>query len=100
DFHRFQAGLDCAVVALATERYRHDHRRWPEDLGLLLPGYLSEIPLDPFSGDPLRYRQLTDRVEIFSLGPDHKNPKTFDLTGREPGAGIGFRLWNVDARVR
>jgi hypothetical protein len=42
-----------AVVALAAERYRLAHKRWPNSLDDLVPDYLSKVPADPFADEPL-----------------------------------------------
>src|SRR5262245_52643943 len=60
---RGHAGLRCARVALAAERYRRKYGDWPPSLTDLVPHYLPAVPLDPFDGKPLRYRQ-TDRGAV------------------------------------
>src|SRR5262249_4671995 len=67
---RSQAQLRCALTALAVERFRLREGRWPENLSALAPGYLQAVPLDPYDGQPLRYRQLSTGVVIYSVGPD------------------------------
>ena len=64
------AKIRCARAALAVERYRIDHGRFPVSLEEVVPGYLDTLLLDPFDEKPLRYR-LTDREAIvYSLGED------------------------------
>lgn len=36
-------------------------------------GYLAAPPTDPFDGNPLRYRAESDRVTIYSVGPDQRD---------------------------
>jgi hypothetical protein len=92
-----QAGIDCAIVALASERFRLDRGRWPEQLSELVPEYLAAIAIDPFTGDQVRLRQKDDGIIIYSLDEDecddagtrrgevpYGSRKTYD---------IGFRLW-------
>jgi len=45
-----------------------DHQRLPADLHALRPNYLLDIPLDPFSGEPLRYD--TAQGQLYSVGTD------------------------------
>jgi lysophospholipase L1-like esterase len=78
-----QAQLQCALAALAIERYRRDHGRWPERLQDLLPAYLSTVPTDPFDGSPLRLVPTEDGVVISGLD-----------------SRVSFRLWDAKKRHR
>jgi hypothetical protein len=51
-------------VGVALARYRLDHRRWPEKLTELTPGYLAQLPIDPSTGAPLRYGSFADHVHV------------------------------------
>jgi hypothetical protein len=99
-FRRKHAHVRCLAVALATERYRKKHGAWPEALGRLTPGLLSAVPLDPYDGQPLRYRRLADGVVVYSVGPDGVDDGgTFDRTNAiRPGTDLGYRLWDVQHR--
>jgi hypothetical protein len=98
-FQRSQAGLRCAIVGLAVERYRLKHQRWPDSPSSLVPDYLEEVPTDPHDGNHLRYRRLADGVVIYSVGPDQQdNGGNLTRNPTAPGTDIGFRLWNVDKR--
>jgi hypothetical protein len=99
-FRRSMAELRSAQTALAVERYRQAHERWPERLVELLPAYLERVPGDPYDGEELRYRRLDDGVVIYALGPDGKDDGG-NLAGRKvpvDGTDVGFRLWNVAQR--
>jgi hypothetical protein len=98
---RSQAHLRCAVVAVAAERYRLRHQRWPEALGdLVQRGLLKDVPTDPFDGRPLRWRLLGDGAVIYSVGDDGADDGgLFDrATPAAPGTDRGVRLWHVDVR--
>lgn len=47
-----------ARTMLALEVYRGEHGVYPQALTGLVPDVLAELPLDPFSGKPARYRLL------------------------------------------
>jgi hypothetical protein len=97
---RTQARLRCAIVALALERYRLDHGRWPERLDQLAPQYLTALPRDPCDGRALRYKALPDGVLVYSVGLDGED-NGGALNRREPGAkgaDVGFRLWDPPHR--
>jgi hypothetical protein len=97
---RNQAYLRCAYVALAVERYRLTHGRWPDSLAEVVPKFLRMLPGDPYNGQPLHYRRTKDGVVIYSVGPDgnddggkvdRKNPTAL-------GTDLGFQLWDVPHR--
>jgi len=76
------AGLRNAAVACACERYRLHNDSLAENLTELVPTYLDEIPVDPFDGQPLRYKKLTKGYVVYSVGADGK-----DDGGAEPKHG-------------
>lgn len=95
-----QARLRCAVAALAVERYRQKHGRWPERLADVVPDFLTAIPADPSDGAPLRYRRLEDGAVVYSVGDDGQ-----DGGGLLKRQGIlkdpddvGFQLWSPSRR--
>ena len=97
-----EALLKCAIVALASERFRQAKGRWPEKLQELVPDYLRSVPIDPFDGKEIRFRQLSDGIVIYTLGPDGRdNGGTLSrLHVPPPDTDIGFRLWNPTQRQR
>jgi hypothetical protein len=98
---RSQANLRSAMVALAVERYRLEHDRWPDTLAdVVKAGLLDAVPLDPINGQPLLYRRLADGVAIHSVGFDgiDDGGKFNRANPREPGFDLGVRLWDVDRR--
>jgi hypothetical protein len=100
--HRQQALLRCAVVAVALERYRQEHNRWPESLAALIPAELDQIPTDPYNGQPLRFRLLDDGPVVYSVGPDGED-NGGNLDRRHPideGTDLGFRLWDFAKRCQ
>lgn len=77
------AELRTAQAALALERYHLTHNNalplshndsLPESLDQLVPQYLTAVPLDPFDGQPLRYKKNYLRgYVIYSIGPDRQD---------------------------
>jgi hypothetical protein len=98
---RSQAEMHAAIVALAVERYRLKHERWPRMLADLCPEYLAAIPVDPYNGETLHYRRWAEGVVIYSVGPD-KTDNGGNIqrqkSPNEPGTDIGFQLWDPDKR--
>jgi hypothetical protein len=99
-FWRNQALLRCAIVALATERYRLAHGHWPDSVSSLVPEFLANVPLDPYDAKPLRYRRLEDGVVIYSIGPDEEDNggKVDREHPIKSGTDVGFQLWDVNKR--
>ncbi len=62
--------IRLAQTALAIERYRAQHNRPPENLMDLTPAFLSILPIDSFTGEPLRYRRMDNGFVIYSVGRD------------------------------
>ena len=50
---------------------------YPETLGALAPKYFKELPIDPFSGEPLRYAREGNgkSYRLYSVGPDRTDDK-------------------------
>ncbi|QVL31293.1 hypothetical protein KIH39_20960 [Telmatocola sphagniphila] len=84
--HADRACLRCAILALATERFRLENQRWPKSVLELVPKYISELPKDPYSGQNLLMRFPKDGLAISSVGKTQV-PEI-----------LGFRLWNPDMR--
>lgn len=103
---RVIAKLRTTEAALALERYRQDLGRWPDKLDELAPRYLDKVPIDFFTGQQLRYRQLADGVAVYSVGLDEQdNGGKFQFLANEipggelqTGLDIGIRLWDPDKR--
>jgi hypothetical protein len=106
-FMEADAILGCAIAALAVERYRLKHGRWPDALDdLVAAQLLRRVPVDPFDNKPLRYRPTNDGIVVYSIGRDGDG----DGTGveRKNRARVDndlsrdfspeFRLWNSDQR--
>jgi serine/threonine protein kinase len=91
-----------AATALAVERYRLVHKEWPNALAALVPEYLKELPLDPFDGQPLRYRRTFDGVMVYSLGLDRvdNQGKLYRTGGLPDHCDEGFQLWDQGKRRR
>ena len=57
-------------LGLATAAYHSDHGKYPEKLKALVPKYITEIPIDPFSGEPLKMISAKDGLILYSVGPN------------------------------
>jgi hypothetical protein len=87
-FLRSHAEARCAITAVAAERYRRAHGRWPNTPDeLVAANLLPAVPADPFGGQPLRLARIADGIVVSSAGPDGKGD-------------TAFRLWDVAQRRR
>jgi RNA polymerase sigma factor (sigma-70 family) len=78
------ANLRLALTAVALEQFRAAHNnRYPPTLSELTPDYLSATLLDPFDGQPLRYRQQGAGYALYSIGPDLKDDGGRRMKGKD-----------------
>jgi hypothetical protein len=63
-----------SIAAVAVARYRHDHAgNLPSSLEQLIPDYLPAVPIDPYNGAALAYRQDASGFKIYSVGVNRKD---------------------------
>jgi hypothetical protein len=67
-----QTTIDEIILACAIERYRNDHDALPEKLEEIVPKYLSAVPHDVFTGEPLHFRVNKEKKSyvIYGVGTD------------------------------
>ena len=96
------ARLECAVAGIGVERFRVKHGRWPTTLDEVVAAkLLDSVPADVFFGKPLHYRNTSDGVVVFSVGPDGICAGDALEAGGKTGAGpprLEFRLWDENKR--
>jgi hypothetical protein len=105
---RTLASLRVVALLAASERYRQSRGRWPDAAAELVPEFLDAVPLDPYTGEPLRLTHKADRLVGYAVGRDGQddggtlNPRNLadvpetdvghvaldpGRRGRPPGAG-------------
>ncbi|MCP4786952.1 MAG: hypothetical protein GY878_25745 [Fuerstiella sp.] len=67
---RMIAARDGAIVAIALEKHRRDHDKWPQHLSALQPEYMNTLPADPMSDQPLQFKIIEGIPHLYSVGPD------------------------------
>ena len=80
--------LRCLRVAVQVHKYRAEHEgAWPSDLS-----EIGEVPLDPWDGKPLRYRQAKGGLPpfIYSVG--------YNLVD-DGGSGTNFHLDDMESSL-
>jgi len=72
-----EATLEAMMLAtrtgLACRIFKNQHGFFPENLTALVPDILDDVPIDPFTGNPLVYRIRPDGLIIYSLGSNEKD---------------------------
>jgi len=67
--YRNKVGVEAFVATVAILRYKQEHGNYPENLSELLEaGLLKELPMDPFSNEPVVYRKMDDDFMLYSVG--------------------------------
>jgi hypothetical protein len=91
-----QTQLQAAAVACAVERWRLKHTgKLPSQLGLLLPDYLSALPVDPMDGKSLKYQTLTNGYVVYGVseeGVDHSGQAKSTNRGRSTAMDYPFTV--------
>lgn len=75
-FFRQAVIVDMGRVAVAVERFRDEHGKYPLDLVELVPRYLSKVPMDLLArekGRTLSYRIEKGRPLIYSVGQNQSD---------------------------
>jgi hypothetical protein len=70
---KVQAKATVAQVGLALSAYNQETGSYPDDLGVLAPGFMDEIPLDPYGNEPLICRREDEGFVVYSVGPDRED---------------------------
>jgi hypothetical protein len=99
---RHHTAAYLAVLALASERFRLDHGRWPRSPFELIPAYLAAVPYDPYAGGPLHWKQTAKRLIFYSAGMDGRDDGGVwsRNVARGFGKDIGFTLEDPKDRGR
>jgi len=84
----------AAIAATAVARFRQTHGALPATLDQLTPSLLAAVPIDPYSGKPLRYAQQDTAFVVYSIGRNEK-----DDGGKELNQQLSKR-WGPYTRAR
>jgi hypothetical protein len=83
----WQQGAGRAMrLKLALRWFQADNGRAAENLEELVPKYLPSIPLDPYDGEPFRYRLSRGEVIEWPSDPPDPNARAMPPMGGQPGA--------------
>ena len=90
--NRTLALLRLVRAELAIHGYRRDEGNFPASLQALVPDWLDEVPLDPFSGQALVYRADVEGYVLYSVGNDRTNDRGIidEWIGMTPGTDLSL----------
>jgi hypothetical protein len=83
---RYLGRRDGLVAGIALEVFRREHGKYPEDLNVLVPRLLPDVPADRITGSPVRYRLVDARPLVYSVGADRKDDGGRPTAKREAAA--------------
>jgi hypothetical protein len=92
--------LRAAAAGVAAVRFRKAKGRWPRSLEELVPKWLAEAPMDPFTGKPLPYRVDDEGVVVYSVGVDGKDDGGVETPEKLEGGDDLHRRGNPDVVFR
>ncbi|MCO6043839.1 hypothetical protein NG895_07955 [Aeoliella sp. ICT_H6.2] len=72
-FAEGQARASAAAAGIAAARFHHKNDQWPASLDEMVPEFLDELPMDPFTGEPLKMIGTGEEITIYSVGPNLKD---------------------------
>jgi hypothetical protein len=52
------------------QAYRKEKGAYPDSLDALVPGYMPDLPIDPWTGKPMLYKVTDDGYLLYACGPD------------------------------
>ncbi len=64
---------DATLVAIALNLYRKKHGTYPSDLTELVPKFLPSVPPDRYDGKPIKYKLVSGKPLLYSVGADRKD---------------------------
>ncbi|MBI2432975.1 MAG: hypothetical protein HYV26_08895, partial [Candidatus Hydrogenedentes bacterium] len=96
--HVTRAIKSLAVLAIAIEESRLEHHSLPATLEELVPKFLDNVPIDPFSAGPMEYRPKNRGYVLYSWGPDREDDGGMEVGVTEKG-GIDYRGGDTVFRV-
>jgi hypothetical protein len=84
---RHQAQLAGTQCLVAVRRFELAHGTPPADLETAVrEANMTSVPIDPYSGQPMRYRVVDGKPRVYSLGPDQKDDGGLVPWNLAPGA--------------
>jgi hypothetical protein len=71
EWGRLNVRLRVTQIRAGIVLYQKANGRLPDNLDTLCPDLLPSVPIDPFSGKPMRYAKTPDGWKLWSVGEDN-----------------------------
>jgi hypothetical protein len=98
---RSEALANAIIAAIACERYRLEHNRWPDALSEIPLAILKAVPIDPFSNEPVKLKRTETGIVLYSVGVDKKdNHGNLDPNNTMHSSDYGITLFDPQNRRR
>lgn len=91
---------ELSYCAFALAAWKADHGDYPDQLNQLMPDYLTIIPIDNHTGQPLIYRRSDTGYRLYSLGVNLRDDDGFTLTDTNETDDIAIRTPDEDRRIQ
>ena len=73
-FHRQRILEESLLCTVALLEYKNRENKFPDKLeDLIEKEYIENLPIDPYSGEPLVYKKTEDDFTLYSIGADFKD---------------------------
>ena len=95
-----QTSVNLTRVAIALERYRMMHGKYPEALGALAPQFIRPVPSDVIGGGALKYHLTKDGFVLYSIGWNKKDDGGMPalMNNGVPDSDDGDWVWRSPAK--
>jgi hypothetical protein len=96
-YFRRVADIRLTQLLVALRCYHLDNARLPTGLDELVPKYLKDVPLDPFTEKPLLYEPEAEPPRVRSVGPDQKLGRSRREDGDDQVVEVKFAVPKAQA---
>lgn len=89
---RGNSNAPLTETAFAVAAYQKREGKFPDNLQQLVPEDLAEIPVDPFTGQPVHYLVRDNEAVIYCLGKNLQDDRGVTQQDSPDGYDIGVRI--------
>ncbi len=87
-------------LGLAAASYHSDHGKYPATLDALVPKYITEIPIDPFNGEPIKMIAVKGGLILYSVAQDLKDDHGVAFDRETDEGDLAFYLGSAFKKYR
>ena len=98
---RTHAMRTLLLASIAARRYQLKYGQFPQELEAIVPEFLTEAPVDPYDGQPLRLQLKGDELVLYSIGRDQRDDGGQELQDRnEPDIVVRLKQAHIPREAR